>query len=391
MLVLLFFIADSMDMGHFRRHTFRGRNNDWKKMRTEKTMGTNAADESSATEAPKGLEHLKRSWQAVAFCEKGDPESKALARRSQLQSALMQWCVRILVIAGFSCCPPLLKEFLILMFEGPIQTVVNERANKVVRDMETRANPSKTMARISRWYEVINAGLFEDYGYQSVEPPHSEMKCARESVEQVFEPTCQPESKVPIDDLLANNTFQTWTSQTIKRSHSEQIFMEMAHQQNDHSIIAKSWHTGLLPCNQMILMREEVGNAEGFIVLWVAGGVATCWPVTRHVQYVSLLNDVQDVAFRSIQKLGHVFVLPVRSGSPLRSLILRNQSKELPSGLCLVIDGQPQELCTPGDSPAAPSGALLNEAVPLPPSGGRRCQKALVMAFHATPVCKFVE
>ena len=56
------------------------------------------------------------------------------------------------------------------------------------------------------------------------------------------------------------------------------------------------------------------------------------------------MNDVQDVVFRSIQKLGHVFVLPVRSGSPLRGLILRNQGKELPSGLCLVIDGQPQEL-----------------------------------------------
>ena len=131
---------------------------------------------------------------------------------------------------------------------GCLQTVINERLNKAVRRQEQQASSSKFSARVKRWEIAARAGDIESYGRKVVEVPHAECSAAKIDTTSAFEPPSTVVSDFPFEDLLQSNRWDTWTSQSIKRSFVEAELMATAAERDDNFLIARSWQTGLLPC-----------------------------------------------------------------------------------------------------------------------------------------------
>ena len=191
--------------------------------------------------------------------------------------------------------PKHVDKFLAAFLSGFLQTVINERYNHKVRDLEVRANASKYATCMSMWFSLLNADLIDHYGRDVIRPPHSEAPMPGDlNAKSVFEPSPAAMEKVNVSDLNGPTQWQTWTSMSIKRAYHEQELMVLAHKKADRSMVTKSWRTNLLPSGEVVLFRGAGIETRAFPVLWNVGGVCGAWPVSRHENHVEvcLKNEV---------------------------------------------------------------------------------------------------
>ena len=80
------------------------------------------------------------------------------------------------------------------------------------------------------------------------------------------------------DDLKGNNKWQTWTSQTIKRSYAERELMNIAFDRQDRLLVNNAWRTGLLPTGECVVVHGPGVADEAYLVLWNCGSVVWCGP-----------------------------------------------------------------------------------------------------------------
>ena len=140
-------------------------------------------------QVPLGLKAFESHALAVEWCEHGCDESVAMARRSMLKSALMDWAVRHCKEAGFKTVTDLFGIFLREMYEGGLQTVINERMNQAIRDTQERSTPSKFASRMKRWDVAAHSGWVEHWGRENVDTVHSEASFGSSvDLTTVFEP-----------------------------------------------------------------------------------------------------------------------------------------------------------------------------------------------------------
>ena len=116
--------------------------------------------------------------------------------------------------------------------------------------------------------------------------------------------------------------------------------MVRAFETKDKNLVSASWRTALLPCLQIVVLRGDGIDTEGFLVLWTCGGVATVWPVKLYADQITVVSDVLTVQHRVIKNLDICFVVPTAGASPLRSLIMREKKPSIPIGTQLLITGK---------------------------------------------------
>ena len=214
--------------------------------------------------------------------ESGCSKAVAMAKRSLLKSKLMEWAAGQGLSTEFTTMTDLFSLFVRLMFSGGCQTVINERLNQKVVDMQDRKTVSKQNSRMTRWYELSRCGLIEQYGRNSVEAPHSEPSIGSDlPMGALFEPPSVIESALPLDAVLEDNQFQTWTPQTLERAFHEAELMTIAYDKKDNALVAQSWQTKLLPCKQVILYRDGHAGVQAFWVMYNDGGSVSTWAVSR--------------------------------------------------------------------------------------------------------------
>ena len=296
------------------------------------------------TKALSGLEDFKQKVDAVVWHEKsGCSKSVAMAKRSLIKSQLMDWCVKQGEATNWETISQLLQEFVRLMYTGGLQTVINERINQRIRDLEERQTPSKETSRIARWYEAATCGLIESYGRKNVEVPHSEVSFSRDiPVESLFVPPSTMQTDLPLDKIIEPNQWQTWTAQSIKRAYHEQELMSIAYKMRDEKTVSLSWHTSLLPTCQIILYKPVESNdgvVEAFFVLWNTGGCVSTWPVRGHSEAHMSLDPKGTVQYKVITDINKAAVLPTRGAGPLRASINRRQGKRAAKGCQFMRDG----------------------------------------------------
>ena len=90
-----------------------------------------------------GLKLMEKHVCAVAWCEQGCDESRAMAARCMLKSQLMDWAARQGESTNFESISDVFREFLTGMWSGGLQTIINERMSQKIRDLEERQTPSK--------------------------------------------------------------------------------------------------------------------------------------------------------------------------------------------------------------------------------------------------------
>ena len=97
----------------------------------------------------KCLANCARSFAAhvmICLClaqDKNLPRLKKMTARSRFGSPLMMFCAAYAASTGFTHAPEPMLKLVRHVFEGFLQSRINEKANKVLRDSETRENASK--------------------------------------------------------------------------------------------------------------------------------------------------------------------------------------------------------------------------------------------------------
>ena len=85
---------------------------------------------------------MKRSHH---FKAQGGATVKKLVHDSRLNAPFMWWCIAFAQTVDFVTTTDPLMELVKSTFEGFLQSYINEKANKVIRDTEHRANASKVV------------------------------------------------------------------------------------------------------------------------------------------------------------------------------------------------------------------------------------------------------
>ena len=301
-----------------------------------------------------GLKVFERHVRAVAWCEEsGCAESVHMARRCMLKSQLMDWARRQGESTNFTSVSDLFREFLQEMWQGGLNTVNNERANQRIRDLATRQNPSKETNRIAMWEAAARAGWTEHWQRRNVHVQPSEAEFGRDlDLKQLFEPRGTTyDSAMPFDELLKDNKWQTWTSQSIKRSYGEMELMSIAYDRKDKALISKAWKCGLVPCLQVVVIYKTVKGKKtiegSFLVLWNTGIALQTLTVglgrdkgTVHLKVDSGIN------WRVIDDLSNVYIVPTKGASPLRAMVTQRTHPTVRTGCQLQVVGDPVELLT---------------------------------------------
>lgn len=99
---------------------------------------------------------------------------------------------------------------------------IHEHYNTLVRDQELRDNTSSLHARVSRDHNLMHVGFLEPVGFTEVSARHCDTSLGRDlDVDRLFEPSLQIPTPLIVDYILKENQWQTWSRQTIKRSHAD--------------------------------------------------------------------------------------------------------------------------------------------------------------------------
>jgi hypothetical protein len=164
-----------------------------------------------------GLRRFKRHVLGVQFAETCGPTGVAMAGRSMLKSSLMEFCIQMGMRVDFKVVNGTFRQFLNEMFEGGLQSVINEKLNKDIRDQEQRASSSHFSSRVSRWSACQQSGLIEAYERKPVAVPHCDTSFGEVDASSIFSVPATIESVLPGRLLCGSNTWKTFNSMTIKR------------------------------------------------------------------------------------------------------------------------------------------------------------------------------
>ena len=90
----------------------------------------------------------------------GQSKIAHMVKRCRLQQPYMLWCIAFAMQTNFATVCPALKDMLERVFVGWVQTRINEKANKVLRDSQNRESSSKvchgSRAHRSRYFRLLN-------------------------------------------------------------------------------------------------------------------------------------------------------------------------------------------------------------------------------------------
>ena len=150
--------------------------------------------------------------------ESGSPKGRWISQRSMLHGRLMVAMVRLARLNDFDGISPELLAFLNCFWSGLLQSVINERANKILRDAETRASTSKDVARLRRWELLRRSGLLQHYKVAVKEPSEHIAVPSDISLACIFKAVGDTFSVDLKSIQSSTRDWQTWNSTTIKDS-----------------------------------------------------------------------------------------------------------------------------------------------------------------------------
>ena len=268
---------------------------------------------------------------------------KGIVTNCRLGHAFEQWCIAYAAQASFKSVPNDLHDLSRDTFSGWTQTRVNEKANKVWRDIGNRSNASGIVAMMALWEKLTDAdvaGEFVRNEISSLDGVATESGPDFDIAELFLDPTARVACKVgdgpsDIEKVSQENEwlakFDKITSDSGKafNPETEQVLTaqlrllrtleekHLWHQAND------AWNTALLPVGGLI--RVHSSNTH----LWVLktnNCAALCWPAEQvSVNMWRKDPNAKELTWYTCFDLDDVQVLTVRVESP-KALFLQESS-----------------------------------------------------------------
>lgn len=261
---------------------------------------------------------------------------------------MMRAVFRLAEAADFKEVTPVLRELLTNLWNGLLNTVINERGNQKLRDAEQRDTPAKECARLKRWEILRRSDLLQQYGVVGIEPSQSAPVPRDLPLNYLFRCTRISDGGLDLKRICKDATWQTWNSQTIKNSHAELTLMEAAFAAKDGAIFSQAWVNLLLPEKQVVVVRKAGSMTEGFVVLSRHAPACMVWPVTYNEKFVYLqvppTGPSHRKLWRTMTDFRQLYVIPTKAVSPLHCFALRQKHPEAPIACQLQVVGKPQPL-----------------------------------------------
>lgn len=297
--------------------------------------------------AQRGLDRLKLCVEACCWAEASCLEGAILARRCPLGGAIMQRAIALAEQNQFSSISADLRDLLVYLWSGALQTVVIERANQRLRDAETRDASSKVLERLSRWSILRRSDLVEHYGGADVpHRPHQSLPADAE-MDALFRPRGD---SCPLDlrGITREQNWVTFNSQSVKKTFAEMELMIAAYQAGRPEMFGEGWKTALLPEKQVVILRPPGETARvAFLTICNLQSACICLRLRRHENLVEVVHSLTEqitLSWRQISDLDAVHILPCEAGSPLSALVLRKTCATVPIGVQLRVVGKPIHL-----------------------------------------------
>ena len=255
-----------------------------------------------------------------------------IVSRCRLRHAFEQICIAFAATSQFKEVPAQLESLLTDTFSGWSQTRVNEKANKVWRDTESRGGSSGEVATMRLWEKltadnVVGEFEREEVNFSSAQTPNSERTC---DLKPLFaDPPQQVQCSVNADEkeqeeVEKENRWLKEFEGILKESgksfnpESEQLLtaeLRLLRTLNESGLWHRAndaWLTSLLPAGGLIIVRSL---GMRFWVLKTNEAAALLWPAEqtslnmwRKAKFIKELTwytcfDLDDVSVATIEIL----------------------------------------------------------------------------------------
>ena len=269
---------------------------------------------------------------------------KKMVSNCRLGNAFMQWCIAYAAQARFQAVPDELLRLIRDTFSGWTQSRVNEKANKVWRDLGNRANASGVASSAALWEKLTDAdvlgeferteisvdeGLGGDYGDKPgpdfdelFTDPKPRVKCRAEDGPPEIQQIVKENEWLSKFDKIREESGSTFNPESEQKLTAEMRLLRHLHEENLWHKANDAWNTSLLPVGGLIRVRSS--NAH----LWVLktnDSAALCWPAEMvSANMWRKAKGVKELTWYTCFDLDDVEVLTVRVESP-KSLFLQER------------------------------------------------------------------
>ena len=268
---------------------------------------------------------------------------KTIVSNCRLGNAFMQWCIAYAAQSNFAAVPDQLRRLLRDTFSGWTQSRINEKANKVWRDLGNRANASGIASMTALWEKLTDAGVLDEFERTEISTDEGLIDCGDKPDFDIADLFVDPKARVKCDvgdgipELERVAQENAWLSQFDKiraeegksfnpaseqKLVSELRLLRKLHEENLWHKANDAWVTSLLPVGGLI--RVKSSNTH----LWVLradDSAALCWPAEQvSANLWRKAKGVKELIWYHCFNLDDVEVLPVRVESP-KSLFLQER------------------------------------------------------------------
>ena len=272
---------------------------------------------------------------------------KQMVENCRLGHAFMQWCIAFAASARFRAVPDELRRVIRDTFSGWIQTRVNEKANKVWRDLGNRANASGVASDMALWEKLTDQDVFGEFERQEVEleeqlagngdigakPDWNEKDLCSDPKPRVrprlgatpaeLERVAKENEWLATFDKIKDDGGKYVNPESEQKLVAEMQLMRFLHANDIWHKAGDAWVTGLLPVGGLI--RIKASDTYTW-VLKTNDCAALCWPAEESSTNMwRKARDVKKLDWYTCFAADEVEVLTARVESP-KSLFLQDQA-----------------------------------------------------------------
>jgi hypothetical protein len=271
------------------------------------------------TEVAASIALFKRYYDAFSFAQRlGNPDIAAMVKRSALNSTPMQWAILFAKAGRWTTLTKQMEEFLGAISDGMMQTIINELANKEVRNHEQRGASSRSFGSYEKWAIPHEARLLEKFGRDEVQP----MSCAtvptQDDLSFLFSPTHGPSGKndsVPLTLVTGKQDWDSPSTVSVLHHFAESELLAFMHETDTWESVGAIWWMQFLPEGEIL---HDSATDTHFLVVRVLKGAVLVYPVLSLPagQYVCDMTALR-LLWRVFFTLDALRVLPTMTLSPL--------------------------------------------------------------------------
>ena len=220
-----------------------------------------------------------------------------------------------------------MQEWLQATFGGILQTIINENANRELRDGELRRGTSKSMSKMEKWAIPCDSGLMAKFHRTEISPNSAIPVPQHFGADALFQPIHDSTGNgdsVDLKRICGKQHWHTYNTTSVGIAYVEMEMLAWARRHGKWGYFDTAWLANFIPEAHFILRKS---TKEPFFVLRVmVGAVIGCAVSKRFVdtcKYAFLKMGDTQLVFLAVETLDDWRVMEHKVLSPLDMHLLR--------------------------------------------------------------------